>query len=274
MAHSLNRETDATLSSPTVVAPNRPDFDSEAVWNARMDLAACFRFAHRLGMHEGICNHFSAVLPGHDDLFLVNPYGYAFSELTAAHLLICDFHGNVLAGKGTPEATAFFIHARLHMKVPRAKVAFHTHMPHATALCMVEGEPLLFAGQTALKFYGRTAVDRDYNGLALDSNEGDRIAASVGDADIIFMKHHGVMVLGNTIAEAWDDLYYLERACEVQCIAMSTGRPIVPVAAEIAAATARQMREGDAESARQHLESMKRILDREEPAYRSRSDLV
>jgi len=83
------------------------------------------------------------------------------------------------------------------------------------------------------------------------------------------MKHHGVMVLGNTVAEAWDDLYYLERACEVQCIAMSTGRPLVPVAPDIAAATAKQMRDGDAESARQHLESLRRILDREEPSYRS-----
>lgn len=269
MAHALNRDTDPKPET-RAVAPNRPDFDSEAVWNARVDLAACFRFAARLGMHEGICNHFSAVLPGHDDVFLVNPYGYAFSELTASQLLICDFHGNVLSGSGVPEATAFFIHARLHMKVPRAKVAFHTHMPHATALCMVEGEPLVFAGQTALKFYGRTAVDRDYNGLALDANEGDRIAGAVGDADIIFMKHHGVMVLGNSIAEAWDDLYYLERACEVQCIAMSTGRPVVAVAPDIAAVTARQMREGDRESARLHLESARRILDREEPEYRSR----
>ncbi len=120
-----------------------------------------------------------------------------------------------------PEATAFFIHTRLHLKVSRAKVAFHTHMPHATALCMVEGEPLLFAGQTALKFYGRTTLDRDYNGLALDSAEGDRIAASVGNADIILMKHHGVMVLGNTIAEAWDDLYYLERACAATSVSAS-----------------------------------------------------
>lgn len=157
MAHALNRDTDQAPPAETGrVAPNRPDFGSEAVWNARVDLAACFRFSARLGMHEGICNHFSAVVPGYDDLFLVNPYGYAFSELTASQLLICDFHGNVLSGQGLPEATAFFIHARLHLKVPRAKVAFHTHMPHATALCMIDGEPLAFAGQTSLKFYGRT----------------------------------------------------------------------------------------------------------------------
>ncbi len=90
MAHALNHDTNpATPADARMIArPNRPDFDSEAIWNARVDLAAYFRFASRLGMHEGICNHFSAVVPGHDDLFLLNPYGYAFSELTASHLLI------------------------------------------------------------------------------------------------------------------------------------------------------------------------------------------
>ena len=266
MAHSLGREQMATPSSTD--RSNRPPLDSEEVVQARIDLAACFRFADRLGFHEGICNHFSAVVPGYDDLFLVNPYGYAFREVTASKLLICDFDGNVVAGDGVPEATAFYIHARLHKNVPRARVALHTHMPYATALTMVEGDPLIFAGQTALKFYGRTVVDKDYNGLALDNAEGDRIAVAVGTADVVFMKHHGVMVLGNTIAEAWDDLYYLERACEVQCLALSTGRPIVPVAEAIAQATAKQMRDGDTESARLHLESMKRTLDREEPEYR------
>ena len=141
-------------------------------------------------------------------------------------------------------------------------------MPYATALSMTEGDPLIFAGQTALKFYGRTAVDRDYNGLALDHREGERIANAIGDADIVFMTHHGVMVVGPTIAEAWDDLYYLERAAEVQLLAMSTGRQIVPVKPEIAEAAYRQMREGDPESARLHLESVKRQLDRSEPDYR------
>jgi ribulose-5-phosphate 4-epimerase/fuculose-1-phosphate aldolase len=250
--------------------PNQPDLDTETVWQARVDLAACFRMAARHGLEEGICNHFSALVPGYDDLFIVNPYGYAFRELTASQLLICDFHGNVITGEGRPEATAFYIHARIHKALPRAKVAFHTHMPYATALSMTEGEqPLIFAGQTALKFYGRTAVDANYNGLALDEREGDRIAASVGDADIVFMKHHGVMVLAPTIAEAWDDLYYLERACQVQCLALSTGRKVVPVDAAIAEATYRQMRDGDSESARLHLESIKRTLDAEEPAYRS-----
>ncbi len=266
MAHSF--EPKPSLSVVAQPRSNVPDLHSPEVRAARTDLAACFRMAARLGMQEGICNHFSAVVPGYEDLFLVNPYGRAFTEVTASSLLICDYDGNVVDGEGAPEATAFYIHGQVHKRLPRAKAAFHTHMPYATALTMVEGDPLIFAGQTALKFYGRTAVDRDYNGLALDEREGERIAAAIGDADIVFMKHHGVMVVGRTIAEAWDDLYYLERACEVQLLAMSTGLPIIPVKPEIAEAAYRQMREGDAESGRLHLESVKRQLDRSEPEYR------
>lgn len=266
MAHAL---TPGPRDAAPAAGTNRPSLDGAEVWRARVELAACFRFAARLGMHEGICNHFSLMAPGHDDLFIVNPYGYGFAEITASDLLICDFDGGVVSGKGAPEATAFYIHARLHKRIPRARAAFHTHMPNATALSMVEGDPLIFAGQTALKFYGRTVVDRDYNGLALDEREGDRIAAAVGDADIVFMKHHGVMVLGGSVAEAWDDLYYLERACEVQRMAESTGRRIVPVPEEVARETASQMREEDAESARLHLASIMRILDAEEPRYRT-----
>jgi ribulose-5-phosphate 4-epimerase/fuculose-1-phosphate aldolase len=252
-------------SAPAVL--RNSDLDGQAVRSARVDLAACFRMAARLGLHEGICNHFSFVVPGRDDLFLVNPYGWAFSEITASRLLICDFQGNVVAGEGVPEATAFHIHARIHLRKPRAKAAFHTHMPNATALAMLEGPPLVWAGQTALKFHGRTLVDESYNGLALDAAEGDRIADSLGEADVVFMKNHGVLVVGDSVASAWDDLYYLERACAAQRLAMATGRPLKAVPEEMAARTAAQMREGDGESARLHLESVKRILARSEPDF-------
>ena len=261
MAHAFNP------AAPPVLRNSQ--LDEEAVWQARVDLAACFRAASRLGLHEGICNHLSAMVPGSDSLFLVNPYGWAFHEITASRLLVCDFHGNVVEGTGVPEATAFYIHARLHMHLPRARAAFHTHMPNATAMAMLDGPPLLWAGQTALKFWGRTVVDEAYNGLALDEAEGDRIAASMGEADISFMRNHGVMILGKNIAEAWDDMYYLERACEAQRLALSTGRTLKPVPPDVAERTAQQMRVGDRESARLHLESIKRTLDREAPDYRT-----
>jgi ribulose-5-phosphate 4-epimerase/fuculose-1-phosphate aldolase len=263
MAHELN----LAKAQPAILR-NLP-LDTDEIWQARVDLAACLRMAARLGLEEGICNHFSAVVPGHPDLFLVNRLGWAFQEATASSLLICDFEGNVIDGDGVPEATAFFIHARLHKMSPRVGAAFHTHMPNATALSMVEGDPFIWAGQTSLKFYGRVAVDENYNGLALDEREGDRIAAVLGDKDILFMKNHGVMVCAPNIAEAWDDLYYLERAAEVQLKAMSTGRRLVPVSEEIAEQAAKQMREGDPESARLHLESVRRVLDRQAPEYRT-----
>lgn len=262
MAHQLGIGGDANPLRNSII-------DRDALDQAKIDLAACFRMAARLGLQEGICNHFSAIVPGRDDLFLVNPYGLAFEEVTASSLLVCDFHGNVVDGDGKPEATAFYIHARLHRNVPRARAAFHTHMPYATALSMTDGDPLVWAGQTALKFYGRTVVDRDYNGLALDEREGDRIAAAAGDADIIFMQNHGVMVLAPTIAEAWDDLYYLERACEVQLMALSTGRKLVPVDHATAQKAYEQMRQGDTESGRLHLESVKRRLMKSEPDFAS-----
>ena len=263
-------EPHAALAGPVLHAPviHYPLIDPPEVWQARLDLAASLRMAARLGLHEGICNHFSAMVPGRTDQFLVNRYGLAFAEATASSLLVCDFEGNVIAGDGEPEATAFFIHARLHLKHPRARVAMHTHMPYATALCMIDDdEPLRYAGQSALKFLGRTIVDRNYNGLALDTDEGDRIAASMGDADIVFLRNHGVMVVGETIAKAWDDLYYLERACEAQVLALSTGRALLPVPPEIADLTARQMR-GDNSSAALHLASIRRRLDAAEPEYR------
>jgi ribulose-5-phosphate 4-epimerase/fuculose-1-phosphate aldolase len=260
MAHPVTRagEPPALRNEPV---------DADALRRARVDLAASLRWAARHGLEEGICNHFSAVLPGRPDLFLVNPYGLAFREVTASSLLLCDFAGNVIEGDGEPEATAFHIHAELHRLKPRARAAFHTHMPYATALAMLEGEPLVFAGQTALRFHGRIAVDEDYNGLALDAREGRRIAAAAGEADVVFLKNHGVMVLGQTIAEAWDDLYYLERAAQAQVLAESTGRPLKPVPEAIVRRVAAQEAAGRAESARLHLESVKRVLTREEPGF-------
>jgi ribulose-5-phosphate 4-epimerase/fuculose-1-phosphate aldolase len=252
MAHSF--EINASPSESAIVG----SLDSPEIRQARVDLAACFRMAAKLGMAEGICNHFSFVLPGHPQLFLVNPFGLSFSEITASSLLICDFQGRVLAGKGKPEATAFFIHAQLHRLNPRAAAAFHTHMPNATALCMLEGDPFVWAGQTALKFYDRLVVDENYSGLALDYVEGERISKAAGNADIVMLKNHGPLVLGPSIAEAWDDLYYLERAAEVQLKAMASGRPLKPVAPAIARAASRQMMIGNAENARLHLESIKR----------------
>jgi ribulose-5-phosphate 4-epimerase/fuculose-1-phosphate aldolase len=133
---------------------------------------------------------------------------------------------------------------------------------------MLEGPPLRWAGQTSLKFYGRLAVDEHFGGLAFDNSEGDRIAAALGSADVIFLKNHGVMVAARSIARAWDDLYYLERVCEVERMALSTGVRLKPVNPEIARLTFEQMESVADEASQQHLDSVKRRLDKLEPDYR------
>ncbi len=250
---------------------NTRNLDTDEIWQARVDLAACFRAAARLGMNEGVCNHLSAVVPGHDDLFLVNPDGWGFGEITASRLLICDYDGNVLAGAGTPEPTAFYIHARVHLRVPRARAAFHTHMPYATALAMLEGPPFSYALQTSLRFRDRMAIDENYNGVALSTEEGDRIASTIGNADIIFMKNHGVMVVAPTIHKAWDDLFYLERAAQAEVLALSTGRTLAALPESMIRQTLDQIKAnaGNRGSARLHLDSVKRQLDATAPEYRS-----
>lgn len=239
--------------------------DNDTVRQARIDLAAALRMAVRLGMHEGICNHFSLMLPG-ADCFLLNPYGRHWAEIRASDLLVVDDNGKVLEGEGEAEDTAFYIHSRIHRANPRATCVLHTHMPYATALTMIEDGALAWAAQTALPFYDDVAYDRVYNGLVLDSSEGDRIATALGDKRVLFLANHGVIVIGRSVAEAFNDLYYLERACQAQVIAMSTGHKLLEVPREIAetynANTTEWSRMG-----KLHFASLKRLLDRSEPDY-------
>lgn len=245
------------------------DVDTDAIWNARVDLAAALQISGHHGYGEGVDNHFSAVVPGRSDLFLINPYGLAFREVTASSIVVCDFDGNVYSGSGRPEATAFWIHARIHMRRPDVKALFHTHMPYATSLCMLDTDPFDWSLQTSMKFYDRIAVDRNYNGFALDENEGDRIADAMGDKPIVFMQNHGVAVGAPTIAEAWDDLYFLERSAETQVKALSTGLKTVPVDIEIVKTVASAERASAVDSARLHFASIKRFLDKSQSDYAS-----
>lgn len=239
----------------------------DPITQARIDLAAALRWAARLGLNEGICNHFSLAVPGTQDRFLINPQGLHWSEISPDDLVVIDPEGNVNEGKHQVEATAFFIHGRIHRSKPNAACVLHTHMPYATAMAVSDGGRLEWANQNALRFYGRVAYDECYNGLVLDTEEGDRIRAQVENADVLFLANHGVIVCGETVARAFDDLYYLERACMVQVLAESTGKPLKIVPESIAAMTGRQIA-SDKVQPKLHLEALKRILDREEPGWR------
>src|SRR5262249_8338300 len=159
-------------------------------------------------------------------------------------------------------ATAFFIHGRIHLGKPNAACVLHTHMPYATAIAISDGGRLEWANQNALRFYGRVAYDECYNGLVLDAEEGDRIAAQMQRADVRFLSNHGVIVSGDSVARAFDDLYYLERACQAQVLAQSMGKPLKIVPDSVAATMRGQIAED--QQYLLHFEALKRMLDRDE----------
>jgi ribulose-5-phosphate 4-epimerase/fuculose-1-phosphate aldolase len=216
-------------------------FREQAVAALRDDLALALRAAAHFGLGEGVCNHFSVALPGEHGLFLLNPRGLTWSEVMANDIVIVDAAGNVVAGQHEVEPTAMFIHAAIH-RIAKKTCVLHTHMPYATALTLIEDCGLdTTLSQNAMRYHGRVALDRDYKGLALDSAEGERIAHALNGRDIGFLGNHGVVVCGDRIDYAFDDLYYLERACTTQVIAMSTGRALRPVAADMAQQVATQI---------------------------------
>ncbi len=218
----------------TTPSPDPNDFDAAPVQALRADLALALRAAAHHGLAEGVCNHFSLELPDQSGRFLLNPRGLLWSEVGADDIVMIDGHGRRLAGRHAVEPTAMFIHAAIH-RLCRQACVLHTHMPYATALTLTADRGLdTTLSQNAMRFHGRVAVDAHYNGLALDTAEGERIARAMQGADVVFLGNHGVVVCGERMAHAYDDLYYLERACMAQVLAMSTGRTLAPVGAAIA----------------------------------------
>jgi ribulose-5-phosphate 4-epimerase/fuculose-1-phosphate aldolase len=248
------------------IAAKRPAQRAYSVAQARIDLTAALRSAARMGLSEGVCNHFSLEVPGEPDKFLINPQGLHWSESRPSDLMVVSAQGKLVAGKHAVEPSAFFIHYRVHA-IAKKKCVLHTHMPWATALTLLEDPTFeTRASQNAMRFHGRVGYDREFGGAALAADEGDRIARAVGDKDVVFMAHHGVLVCGERVDYAFDDLYYLERACMAQVLAMSTGRKLKLVSEEMAAATGRQI-EGERQQSELHFAALKRLLDRDEPGW-------
>jgi ribulose-5-phosphate 4-epimerase/fuculose-1-phosphate aldolase len=214
---------------------HKADYESPLVRQLREDLALALRAAAFHGLSEGVCNHFSVEIPDKSGRFLLNPRGLLWSEVQAEDIVMVDTAGAALAGRHPVEPTAMFIHAAVHQIAGKACV-LHTHMPYATALTLTERRVLDTAlSQNAMRFHGRVAVDKHYNGLALDAQEGERIAHAMQGADVVFLGNHGVVVCAERMDYAYDDLYFLERACMMQVLAMSTGLPLAPVDPRLAA---------------------------------------
>src|SRR5690349_1169563 len=186
---------------------------AHAVADARIHLAAALRLAVLHELDEGIDNHFTAALPGRDDQYLILPYGLHWSEARASDLIVFDEQGRVLEGSGELELSAQCIHAPIH-RITGARVVLHTHQTWAMALNMLDDNRLLPASQTAAFFDGQIAYDDDYTGLAATLEEGERLARVMGARPIVFMKNHGVVVTGATVAQAYRRIYRLERSEE------------------------------------------------------------
>ena len=239
----------------------------QTISKQRSDLAAALRWAARLGLNEGDCNNFS--LEVGPERYLINPRGLHWSEVKASDILLIDATGSVLDGRHTLEPTAFFIHRWIHQLNPHAKCVLHTHMPYATALTLVHGLELSWCNQNTLRFWDRVAYDNHYGGVALDDEEGRRIASMLDGKDVMFMASHGITVVGPNIAWAFDDLYYLERACMHQVLAQQAAgsKPLRHIPPGVCELAAKQIA-GERAQSDMHFASIKRMLDAQESGWR------
>ena len=248
-----------------------PATRTDPVTEAKIHLAAALRLATLHDLEEGIDNHFTVTVPGREGEYLILPFGLHWSEARASDMMVFDEAGRTLEGAGGPvELSARCIHAPIH-RITGAKVVLHTHQPWALALNMLEDNRLLNATQTAVFYTRHIAYDDHYSGTADVPEEGERLAKLMGQKPIVFMKNHGILVTGDTVAQAYRRLYKLERVCRTQVLALGTGRPLHVLSEDIVAkvlAPAELETHPPEERDRLFFEAMMRILDRELPGYR------
>lgn len=233
----------------------------------RIDLAAAFRLAARADWHEGVGNHFSAAVSPDGRRFLVNPRWRHFAMIRASDLLLVDADDpETMARADAPDPSAWAIHSAIHRRVPQARVALHLHPPHATTLATLADPRILPIDQVTARFFNRLGFDLDFGGIATAEEEGERIAAKLGNHPALMMQNHGVTVVAETVAEAFDAMYHLERAARQMVMGYQTGQPLAVMPDDLAEAVAREWpKYKGAEFA--HFAEMKRILDRESPDY-------
>ena len=253
------------------VSPKTLSECSAEEWQARLDLAAAHRLAFIHGFSEGIYNHLTLVVPGHSDRYYQIPFGMHWSEVTASSFMEVGLDDGLLkSGAGDVERSCYCIHAPIHKRLPQAKAVFHTHMPFASALTRLEDPRIKEIGQTEVGLSGEIAYDDEYTGPALNPAEGARLARVISDKTILFMANHGITTVGETVAEAYDRLYYVERAAQVQVYAMWTGQRLKTLPESVVEKTKRDIGGGDRydpSPAQRHFDALKRMLDRREPDY-------
>jgi len=234
----------------------------------RVDLAAAFRWAARLDFHEAIANHFSLAVSPDGGQFLVNPFGRHFARIRARDLVLLD---SAVAGDTAPdprvEATAWCIHGPIHRLAPQARCILHTHMINATVLSCLADSSLPPIDQNTMRFHGDIAVDEGFGGMAFTEAEGARLAGVLGDKRVLVMGNHGALVVGDSVADAFDRLFYFEKACQTVVTAYATGRELRIAPEAVARRTAAEW-ETYHDAAVLHFDELKAMLDEQEPDYR------
>jgi ribulose-5-phosphate 4-epimerase/fuculose-1-phosphate aldolase len=234
----------------------------------RIDLAAAFRLAVAFDWHESVGNHFSAALSADGRRFLMNPRWKHFSQIRASDLLLLDADDpEVMNSPNAPDASAWTIHGSIHRARPQARVLLHCHPPYATALACLKDPTMKPIDQNTARFFGSTGIDLHFGGIADDADEGARLARAFGNTPILLMGNHGVTISAHTVAEAFEDLYFFERASKTLMLAYASGQPLNIMADEIAEKTAQGWRDYNG-MAFAHFDALKANLDRTDPSYR------
>ena len=239
-------------------------------WTERCDMAASFRWTARLGMHEAVANHFSLATSENGRRFLMNPNQMHFSRIRASDLILVDLDDpDTFQGPNAPDPTALGLHGGIHALVPHARCAMHCHSIFSTVLASLADSRLPPIDQNCATFYNRIVIDEEYGGLAFEE-EGARCAALFDDPKkkVMVMGNHGVLVIGNTVAETFNRLFYFERAAETYIRALQTGQPLRVLPDDVAEKTARELEDYPEQDVR-HLAELRAILDEEGSTYAS-----
>ncbi len=243
---------------------------SAAEWEVRVQLAACYRIFDHSGWTESIYNHITAKVPGPEEHFLINPFGLHYSEVTASNLVKIDLDGNAIGeGEWPINPAGYVIHSAIHAAREDAGCIMHTHTTTGMAVACLE------EGLMQMNFYSAFFHDmiayHDFEGLTTRLDERDRLVASLGDKDLLILRNHGLLACGRTIPDAFSKLWRLQRACDVQVMALSLGRPVIAVPEEVAKVSTGLNRTADPEgrAAEREFDALQRMVDRKDPSYRT-----
>ena len=237
-------------------------------WTERVDLACAFRWTARLGMHESVANHFSLAVNDSGSRFLMNPNQKHFARIKASDLLLIDAADSATyTGPNAPDPTAWGLHGSLHRLVPHARCVMHVHSIFATVLASLQDSRLPAIDQNTAIFHDRMVIDADYGGFAFEA-EGARCAALFADPKkkVMVMGNHGVLVIGATVAETFNRMYYFERAAETYIRALQTGLPLRVMDDALAEKVAQETENYTGFDVN-HLNELKAILDEDGSIY-------